>query len=99
MSLDNVLSLTNPQLKILQSNLYKILKAKNPDPEDKEEKNKQNTPVVGKVDLSTMGYFIMVNKLKKETGRNSFTDYEVLHYDETIKKYGKLEDNLKKLEI
>lgn len=79
MSLEEVLSLTIPQLRILEECLVKICNTEN-GIKDKEKESNSNT----------QGFAEVARMLKKETGRDSFTIQECMSPMDTIKKYKKV---------
>ena len=76
MSLDNCLSLTVPQLHILEENLSKICQV-----ESGEDKKKNVAPMNTKAAGET------IKMLREKTGRNEFTYQELLNPADTIAKY------------
>ena len=76
MSLDDVVKLTWPQLKLFEENLILISKAESGE-KSKEDQFKANE----------IAFDQNINMLKKETGRDKFTLQEINNPLETIKKH------------
>lgn len=74
------MSLTIPQVKILEKYLYKICKAEaGQDEANEKEKHKANRMAFGQT----------IKMLQEKTGRKEFTMQEMMNPAQTIKKYKK----------
>ena len=85
--MEDAISLTFPQLKMLENNLGKILKAENGSTE-KEHKTKAMN--IQTNDLNTMAFENTVKYLKDKTGKTEFSFEEIYSPDKTIEKYSKV---------
>jgi hypothetical protein len=77
-TLDYILSLTIPQIKILEVNLGRILKAETGESDEE------------RVNTNTMALEGVAKRLKEQTGKSEFTMQELMNPAETLKKYKKV---------
>lgn len=82
--LDYILDLTVPQIRILQHNLFKIMKAETGDKGDEDAKT--GSYDADKNIANRTAFAQTLKLLKEKTGRNEFTLQEIQNPAQTIKK-------------